>query len=68
MPALVRSVTLGGALPAGFLDGGKSDFNSPDLRAMEIAAANGIVSATALAQEMRAQSLGTGAPAPFGIP
>ncbi|MFD5445764.1 serine hydrolase domain-containing protein [Streptomyces tendae] len=50
MPALIRSVTLGGALPAGFLDGGPADFNSPAVHAMEIPAANGIMSATALAR------------------
>ncbi|MFD9702502.1 serine hydrolase domain-containing protein [Lentzea sp. NPDC059081] len=50
MTTFVRSVTLGGALPARFLDDGPEDFNSPALHATEIPAANGIMSATALAR------------------
>ncbi|MGW0324725.1 serine hydrolase domain-containing protein [Nocardia sp. NPDC003183] len=50
MPALVRSVTLGGALPVRFLDNSPTDFNSAALHATEIPAANGIMSATALAR------------------
>jgi CubicO group peptidase (beta-lactamase class C family) len=50
MPAFVRSVTLGGALPARFLDNGPTDFNSSALHAAEVPAANGIMSATALAR------------------
>jgi CubicO group peptidase (beta-lactamase class C family) len=50
MPAVVRSVTLGGALPAQFLDNGPTDFNSPALHAAEVPAANGIMSATGLAR------------------
>ncbi|MFD5827328.1 serine hydrolase domain-containing protein [Lentzea sp. NPDC060358] len=48
--AFVRSVTMSGALPARFLDDARTDFNSPALHAAEIPAANGIMSAPALAR------------------
>ncbi|MBB4683779.1 serine hydrolase domain-containing protein [Amycolatopsis jiangsuensis] len=50
MPAVLRSMTLGGALPARFLGDGPADFNSPALHATEIPAANGIMSAAALSR------------------
>ncbi|MGI5499143.1 serine hydrolase domain-containing protein [Lentzea sp. CA-135723] len=50
MATFVRSTTLGGALPVQFLDGGPTDFNSPAFHAAEIPAANGIMSAAALAR------------------
>ncbi|HEX7301497.1 serine hydrolase domain-containing protein [Lentzea sp.] len=46
----VRSVTMSGALPARFLDDDRTDFNSPALHTAEIPAANGIMSAAALAK------------------
>jgi CubicO group peptidase (beta-lactamase class C family) len=49
LPA-ARSTTLGGAFPVRLLDGGAADFNSRAVRAMEIPAANAILSARALAK------------------
>ncbi|HEY5438079.1 MAG TPA: serine hydrolase domain-containing protein [Acidimicrobiales bacterium] len=50
MPAAVRSVTLGVAFPEFGIDGSFSGFNSPLVHAMEIPAANGILTAQALAK------------------
>ncbi|GHH42629.1 serine hydrolase domain-containing protein [Lentzea cavernae] len=50
MPVFLRSVTMGGVLPARFLDDGPSDYNSSAFHAAEIPAANGIMSANALAK------------------
>ncbi len=50
MPATVRSVTLGNAFPEFGVNGSFSGFNSPAVHAMEIPAANGILSSGALAK------------------
>jgi CubicO group peptidase (beta-lactamase class C family) len=49
LPA-VRATTLGAAFPVRMVDGSPSDFNSRAVRAMEIPAANAILSARALAK------------------
>lgn len=49
-PAAVRSVTLGQAFPEFGIDGSFSGFNSPAIHAMEIPAANGILTVQALAK------------------
>jgi len=46
----VRAITLGGAFPFEFFDGGASDFNGVGARRAQIPAANGILSARALAK------------------
>jgi CubicO group peptidase (beta-lactamase class C family) len=50
MPPVVRSMTLGGALPALMIDDSASDFNSRAVHAIEVPAANVILSAQALAK------------------
>jgi CubicO group peptidase (beta-lactamase class C family) len=49
-PAVVKSVTLGRSFPEFGVNGSFSGFNSPTVHAMEIPAANGILTAQALAK------------------
>ena len=50
MPVFLRSATTGGVFPARFLDGGPHDYNSSAFHAAQFPAANGIMSASALAK------------------
>jgi len=49
-PAVVKSITMGSALPKFGVSGSFADFNLPAVHAMEVPAANGIFTAKALAK------------------
>jgi len=50
LPAVIRALSLGGALAPTLIDGSDRDFNAPAVHALQIPAANAITSAASLAR------------------